>query len=305
MGDGGGRAESAVAGRGSVWTTLPTGVIALDSVSGNVRAKIVTGSYGRVIGADAGTVWIVEPHRLVVADLMKRRVRMRIALPREVFAGTVAYGAVWLPSFVTSTLTRMDARTGDRQWESKLPRSPQAVTATHGSVWVASVGPWHKGPGGVMVPEGPGIVSRLDPSDGRPLARIDVGKGPSALAAGIGAVWVLNGSGIRASDTVDRIDARSNRVLASIRVPHWSSDVACGSRYCWVVGAPRSAGGVVTRIDPRRSRVVTRAIPRSWIPAAVVVVKGRVWIADPGVAQLISIDTRTLRVIDRVKLPIT
>jgi hypothetical protein len=302
--DGGGRAESMVAGGGRVWTTMPNGVVGVDPITGRMRSTIATSSYGRVIGADAATVWVVKPRSLVAADPARRRVRIRVLLHHDTYAGALGNGAVWLPSFTADTLTKIDARTGVRRWDTRVPHSPQAVTVALGSVWVASIGRWHKGPGDVMVPDGPGIVSRLDPANGTVRARIHVGKGPGAATAGNGALWVLNNRGVGASDTLDRIDVRTNRLVASIRVPHWSSDVACGSRYCWVVSEPKSAGGVVTRIDPRTNRAVTRAIPRSWVPAAVVAVRGRVWVADPGVAELIRIDARTLCVTKRVKIPV-
>jgi PQQ-like domain len=305
-GDGGGRAESVGVGGGKLWTTVRNGVVGVDPVTGRIGATIATGGNGRVIGAGGTTVWVVVgPRRLVGADPARRRVRIRVRLHHATYVGAVGYGAVWLPGFATDTLTKINARTGKHRWDARVPHSPIAVTAASGSVWVASVGRWHKGQGGVMVPDGPGIVSRLDPASGDVRARIHVGKGPQAAATGDGALWILNGRGIGASDTLDRIDMQTNKVVASIGVPHWSSAVACGRSYCWVVSAPKSAGGVVTRIDPRTNHAVTRRIPKSWIPAGVVAVRGRVWVADPGVAQLIRIDARTLRVMKRVKIPLS
>jgi DNA-binding beta-propeller fold protein YncE len=285
---------------------MRNGVIEVDPMTGRIGSTIATGANGRIIGADATTVWmVVEPRRLVGADLARRRVRISVRLRHDTYAGALGYGAVWLPSFALDTLTKVEARTGKHRWDTRVPHSPMAVTAARGSVWVASIGRWHKGRGGVMVPDGPGIVSRLDPASGEVRARIHVGKGPQAAATGDGALWILNGRGIGASDTLDRIDMQTNRVVGSIGVPHGSSAVACGRRYCWVVSEPKSAGGVVTRIDPRTNSAITRRIPRSWIPAGVVAVRGRVWVADPGVAQLIRIDARTLRVMKRVKIPLS
>jgi streptogramin lyase len=120
-----------------------------------------------------------------------------------------------------------------------------------------------------------------------------------------GAVWLLSGRGVGADDTLDRIDVRTNRVVATFPVPHWSSAVAVGRRYAWVVSSPKSAGGVITRIDNRTGHAATRRIPHSWTPAGVTLGDGRVWVADPGVAQLIRIDPRTLRPIKRVTFPIS
>ena len=97
---------------------------------------------------------------------------------------------------------------------------------------------------------------------------------------------------------------RTGRRLATIPVPHWSTGVAAGRRYAWVVSEPKSAGGTITRIDLRTNHGVTRPIPHSWIPQAVALAGGGVWVADPGVAQLIRLDPHSLRVTQRVSFPI-
>jgi len=91
------------------------------------------------------------------------------------------------------TLRKVDAHDGKRRWETHVAHSPQAVTVGAGSVWVASIGRWHKGRGGVVVTDGPGIVSRLDPETGTVVAEIAVGSDASAIAVGAGSVWVLSG----------------------------------------------------------------------------------------------------------------
>lgn len=265
--DGGGRAEDVAVGSGRVWTTLDNRVVAVDPATGRIEAPAIhTGGYGAGLAVDGRTLWRLQPHSLVAASVSTRRVRFRTRL--------------------------------------RAAHSPQAVAVGGGSVWLASIGPWHAGKGGVLVPDGPGIVLRIDPVSGAVRARVRIGRGPQAIAVGDGSVWVLNGRGLGADDTLDRIDLQTNHVVASMPVPHWSTSVAVGRRCVWVVSEPQSAGGVVTRIDARTNRPVTRRIPRSWIPAAVVLAAGSVWIADPGVAQLIRVDPRTLRVTGRVGLPL-
>jgi hypothetical protein len=306
--DGGGRAEAIAVGGGRLWTTVPDGVVAVDPITGRIEApSIPSGVLGGgivTLAADERTLWRLQPHSLVGLTLSTRRVRLRVGLGQGTYSLAAADGAVWLPSFDSDTLTKVGARSGARRWRVRVARSPQAVVAGAGSVWVASVGPWHRGTGDTMVPDGPGIVLRLDPVTGAVRARVRVGRGPLAIAFGAGAVWVLNGRGVGADDSVDRIDAWSNRVAAVIRVPHWSSSLVVGRRYVWVVSSPRSAGGVVTRIDIGTNHRMTRRIPRSWIPAAVAVAAGGVWVADPGVAQLIRIDPGTFRVSKRIKIPV-
>jgi streptogramin lyase len=81
--------------------------------------------------------------------------------------------------------------------------------------------------------------------------------------------------------------------------------VTVGRRYACVVSEPRSAGGTITRVDLRTTHAVTRPIPHSWIPQGVVLASGGVWVADPGVAQLIRIDPHSLRVTKRVSFSVS
>jgi len=302
--DGGGRAETVAFGAGQLWTTVREGLASVDPASGRTAPTIRTGSYGTVIAATDRTVWQLQPHTLLAVDIATRRVRVRSGLGQAAYALATGIGAVWVPSFDSDTLSKIDARSGARRWRVRVAHSPEAVTTGDGSVWLVSTGRWHKGRGGVMVPDEQGVVLRLDPATGAVRARIMIDRGPTAIAFGAGAAWVLNGRGIGADDSLDRVDTRTNRLAASIRVPHWSTGVAVGRRYAWVVSEPKSAGGTITRIDLRTRRAVTRPIPHSWIPQAVALAAGGVWVADPGVAQLIRIDPHSLRVTKRVSFPV-
>jgi outer membrane protein assembly factor BamB len=274
-------------------------------VTGRRSPVIRTGVLGTVLAATDRTVWQLQPHRLVAVDVASRHVRLRVGLGQAAYALAAGGGAVLVPSYQSDTLTKIDPRTGARSWRSSVPHFPQAVAVGAGSVWLACVGPAHSGRGGVLVPDGPGIAARIDPKSDAVRSRVRVGRGPQAIAVADGAVWVLSGRGVGADDTLDRVDVRTNRVVATFWVPHWSSSVAVGRRYAWVVSSPKSAGGVIMRIETRTGRAVTRRIPRSWTPAGVALAAGHVWVADPGVAQLIRIDPHTLRVTKRVTLPIS
>jgi DNA-binding beta-propeller fold protein YncE len=300
--DGGGRAETVIATDAGLWTTGPRGVIAVDPVTGRMRETFGTRLSGSPIAGDRRTVWLLTPRRLAALDVRERRVRLRIDLLQPMYSGDADARSVWLASFAADTLVKLDAPTGRRRWTVRVPRSPQAVRHGKGAVWIASIGRWHKGRGGEIVVDGPGVVSRVDAGTGRTIARVLVGRGPTALAFGHRSLWVLNGRGVGADDTLQRINPATNRVIATISVPHWSSAVTCGQVYCWVVSEPKSSGGVVSRIDPRNNHVVRRPIPRSWVPAAITTIAGRVWVADPGVAQLIQINPETLRVTRRVTI---
>jgi hypothetical protein len=303
--DGFAGAGDVVAKGREVWTTNRTGIVGVQAATGERVFSLSTGSDGTQVAVGDGFVWQLARRQVIAVDPRARRVRQRIRLHQAAYAFAAGYGAVWLPSVATDTLRKFDARTGRHRWSVRVGHSPQAVAVGAGSVWVASLGSWHKGRGGVVVNDGPGVVTRVDPQTGSVLARVAVARGATAVAVGAGAVWVLGGRGVRAADVLDRIDPRTNRVVAAIHVPHFPAAVAAGRRYVWVVSEPRSGGGMATRISVRSGRAVSRWIPHSWVPAAVTVAGGRVWIADPGVAQLIAVDAQTLDVTKRVTFSFT
>lgn len=302
--DGGGRADAVAVGAGRIWTTVRDRVAAVDPLTGRRVGAITTGGLGGAISVAGGTLWRLQPHSLAGFDISTGHLRARVRLGRASYALAVTPRAVWVASFGADTVTRIDARSARRRGSVRVPHWPMAIAATRTQVWVASVGRSHTGRGGVMVPDGPGEVARLDPATGTVRAKIAVGRGPQAIALDRNTLWVLNGRGVGAEDTIDRVSIRAGRVVHSARVPHWPSALVVGRRYVWVVSSPRSAGGVVTRIDKRTYRARTRKIPNSWIPAGLALASGGVWIADPGVAALIRVDPHTLAITKRVTFPI-
>jgi streptogramin lyase len=73
---------------------------------------------------------------------------------------------------------------------------------------------------------------RLDPSTGRVIARIPVDRGARAVTVGAGSVWVA----CFLDGTVARIDPRTNRVVSTIKVAESPRDVAVGGGGVWAVG---------------------------------------------------------------------
>ena len=109
---------------------------------------------------------------------------------------------------------------------------------------------------------------------------------PFLLAAGEGAVWVLEGSLHRQS--VFRVDPTTNRVVGQLRLHFDPGGIAVGGGSVWVTN-PR--GNSVVRIDPRSLRIVKR-IPVGRDPVAVVVGEGSVWVANYEDGTVSRIDPR-------------
>src|SRR5215831_10225120 len=88
------------------------------------------------------------------------------------------------------------------------------------------------------------------PADETPavVARIRVAGTPSAIAAGQDAIWVLSAA------TLYRIDPRSDRAAAAVRIPGSQyGDVAVTHDAVWVMSA---GTGTLSRIDPETDQVV-------------------------------------------------
>jgi YVTN family beta-propeller protein len=82
-----------------------------------------------------------------------------------------------------------------------------------------------------------------------------------------------------------RIDPKTNKTVAVIRVPPTAQEVAVGAGYVWVTsgtyhgepGVP-ATGGSVSKIDPDTNRVIA-TVKLGFRPDGVVVNDGLVWVA--------------------------
>jgi DNA-binding beta-propeller fold protein YncE len=301
--DGGGRAEAIAAGPGVLWTTVPNGVVRFDPRGNRLVGHSVALRYPAfALAAGPDRLWVLRPFTLFGIDA--NRVAAVVHLPSRSSALAAGLRAVWTTGWDDGTLTRIDPRAARITATLHVAPFPQDVATGFGSVWVASVGHWRKGKGGILIPLERGTVTRVDARTDRRVAAIRVALGPSAIAAGAGAIWALSARWRGSADVVTRIDPARNRVAATIGVPHGSVAIAAGRRYVWATGSPSGGGGVITRIDPATNRAVTARLPRSWVPTGVTTLGGRVWVADPGIGGLIEVDPRTLRERRIVRLPL-
>ena len=114
-------------------------------------------------------------------------------------------------------------------------------------------------------------MTRVEPRTGKVLPPIRVGNGPSALAVGEGAVWVVN----RHDGTLSRIDPATNQVTWTGRIGSDPTAVAVGAGSVWVAGGEE---GLVRRVEPGGTHAVVKIEARS-SPAAIAVAGGSVWTA--------------------------
>jgi YVTN family beta-propeller protein len=134
-------------------------------------------------------------------------------------------------------------------------------------------------------------VSRIDPTTNT-VQPIRVGGGPGAVATGGGAVWVADGLG----GTVSRIDPTIRRTVQTIQVGNGPAGIAYGEGSVWVAN---SVDGTVSRIDPGSGRV-RRVIPAVVGAAGIAAGFGRVWVVSPAAGVVVSLDPVSGDVVRRI-----
>jgi len=104
----------------------------------------------------------------------------------------------------------------------------------------------------------PNSVARIDAAGTKVESSVGVGRGPRAIAVGLGSVWVANGE----DGTVDRLDPATGRFQGQSQSIGIGGDdlsgIAIGSHAVWVADGN---AGTVTRIDPRLDQVVATIPP--------------------------------------------
>ena len=123
-----------------------------------------------------------------------------------------------------------------------------------------------------------GAVAVIDPRSGYVMTRIEVGREPTAVAAGFGGVWVLN----KAEGTVTHIDARNAHVVSTLVPDATANALTLGAGGIWFAGHARSRASapleaaLLERIDPATG-VVDRRFETHTGASVVAAGRGAVW----------------------------
>jgi streptogramin lyase len=257
------------AGRGGIWLSGMEEIYRLNPRTGRrqVRIPIPEGPC-QASDVGAGAVWTATcgVPGLAKIDSKRNRVARHVALPVSTdYFGEgsigVGAGAVWLvtdgPDCTACRVSRVDPGTMEVTTEIPVRIGAASVRVGAGSVWVSN-----------PVED---VVQRIDPDTRKVIRTIKTGRGPRFFDVGEGAAWTLN----QVDGTVTRIDADTNRtVRIAARVRGEGGDLTVGGGSVWARGSDK----LLTRIDPKRRRVVARYGPSSG-SGAVIVGRGAVWIS--------------------------
>jgi streptogramin lyase len=257
------------AGRGGVWLSGEREIYRLDPRSGRRVARIpIPQGPCQATEVGARAVWTATctVPGLARIDPRTNRVARHVALPVSVDyygEGSIGFGAgaVWLVTdgsdCTACRISRVDPATMAVTAEIPVLIGAAGVRAGAGSVWVSN-----------PVED---VVQQIDPGTGAVTRTIRTGRGPRFLDVGLGAAWTLD----QVDGTVTRIDAATGRtaqIAAGVRGE--GGDLTVGGGSVWARGSDR----LLTRIDPRRRKVVARYGPSSG-SGAVIVGFGAVWIS--------------------------
>ncbi|HEY7007617.1 MAG TPA: ABC transporter substrate-binding protein, partial [Jatrophihabitantaceae bacterium] len=125
-------------------------------------------------------------------------------------------------------------------------------------------------------------VVRIDPVSGTVVQTIPVGVNPAGIAVGGGSVWVANHD----DNTVYRISPESDTVVEQIRVGAGPVAVASGFGAIWVTN---SYDRTLTRIDANTGSVM-KTIRTNAVGRGVTVGGGSVWVSDEATNRVVGVD---------------
>jgi hypothetical protein len=238
----------------------------------------------QLVASRGGTLWALGHSRVFRIDTRSGRVAARIPLPGrgEVGTLTVAENGVWL--LRGDVVLRIDP-VGDRVTAALPAGGFEGLTVGRAAVWL-----W-----------GPGL-GRVDLRTGR-LARLPTpSEGPVALDAS--SLWTAccgAQDGQPGRPQVLRVDPRSGRVLARVRLPEpWEqvTTIVAEAGSVWVGGR----AGMLWRIDPRRGRLEAAIPLPGYQVSALTVDQGGIWVhnGDRGgtvgrFGTVVRVDPRTNR----------
>ncbi len=139
-------------------------------------------------------------------------------LPSDIAVG---YGYVWVAN-TTETVAKIGPKSLALVSTQNLGTAELQLALGYGSVWAVGIGSFGK--------SFPGVVWRLNPSNGQVSPAARVGQFPDAISIGADGIWVANLD----DRTVSRLDPTTGHVVATIPVGRPPTDIAATSGRVWV-----------------------------------------------------------------------
>jgi hypothetical protein len=218
--------------------------------------------------------------------------------PNDAAAG---FGSLWISKY-GGTLVRVDPATRRVLQEIPLGTSANSVAVDATGVWVATE-PLRSETSldNTGVPPGSGRLLRIEPRDGRIVARASLGTWAAVLAAGDRALWVVSSQ--NPDPRIKSVDPRTAQTITTRRIGSPGVSVAAAGSAVWTLGRD----GSLALIDPRSGRVV-RMLPGVTEPLtgggaenALAADSRGVWVISP--AQRAIVRVVAGRMVRRIPIP--
>jgi YVTN family beta-propeller protein len=233
-----------------------------------------------------------------------------VAIPGDSCAALdTGFGAAWTATCSGDGLARIDPATGavtTVDLGAVIPDSEASIGVGEGAVWVVVEGNPRRllrvdpttmaiaasydipgsptavraGLGAVWVSDPTkSLVHRVDPATGAIAATISVGKQPQFIVVGEGSLWTMDQN----SGTISRVDPATNSVSATIRLGETiqGGDIAVGGGSIWL----RGSRTLLFQIDPATNEIVARYGPSAG-SGSVAADESAVWITAHDVTTI-------------------
>jgi streptogramin lyase len=251
--------------RGELWVGVyETGrVLRLDR-AGRIRQRLQVGRWACRVAVDDRTVWVTRDRAGAVVRIDRRtgkRRAVRVSLPFDI---TRAAGGIWVTSFDTGTVSRIDPKTARVTRTFDVGGNPAGLTWCGGRIWVGH------GRGATW-------LTAIDPRTRR-MRKVDVVMpSPGWPRCLRGQLWATT------DDSAIRL-TRGGKLLAHFHLGGTPADVAVmptgiGPDEYWMVGVSDKQRSLVHRIDPVSGRVVD-TIPAGPGAYALASFAGSMWVTS-------------------------
>ena len=248
------------------------------------------------VAVGLGSVWAEDREGISASDAKLYRIdpqsgAVTDTIPRVLGgAMTVLDGSVWLASFATDRLLRVDPTTDTVTPYATGPtpdQGPSAVLPVAGQLWVSN----HHG----------GTVALINPQDGTISSAISVAPvgpdGAQYLATDGSSVWV----GIAGANAITRISIATHTITGQVPSPAPCGGLAADSTAVWATGGGCGSGAVM-HIDPGTNQVSAQ-FNTPGKAYDVTLAFGSVWVVTSKPNELVRIDPTSNQIIGRLPLP--
>jgi class 3 adenylate cyclase/ABC-type transport system substrate-binding protein len=225
----------------------------------------------------------VPPNSVAILDPGDGRVTASVPVGVDPGALAAGAGSVWVANQGDNTVTQIGARS-----------RRVAGTISPG----IDVDGLAVGPSGVWVAESGRTVARVIDPTFRTVARSVRTAGSTVPEAARPLAVTADAAWIASFGTVERVDPRSGRTVATIDVGNGPSAIAVGAGGVWLSD---DVDGTLTRIDPENNEVVER-IPVGESASGVAIGAGGVWVPVPLEDRVKRIDPASNSVAETVSV---